>query len=106
MALAIIGLVQAVGVSKTVPNADGNFPDASRDFAGQGLANIASGFVQGLPIGGTMGETSVKHQRRRQNPFRQHFFRFRHHRCRAAAGQSGGIYRHAHHRRPADGGRV
>ncbi len=59
MALAIIGLVQAVGVSKTVPNADGNFPDASRDFAGQGLANIASGFVQGLPIGGTMGETSV-----------------------------------------------
>ncbi len=58
-ALAIIGLVQAVGVSKTVPNADGNFPDASRDFAGQGLANIASGFVQGLPIGGTMSETSV-----------------------------------------------
>lgn len=59
MALAIIGLVQAVGVSKTVPNSDGTFPDASRDFAGQGLANMASGLVQGLPIGGTMGETSV-----------------------------------------------
>ncbi len=59
LALAVIGLVQAVGVSKTVPNADGTFPDASRDFAGQGLANIANGFVQGLPIGGTMSETSV-----------------------------------------------
>lgn len=59
LALAVIGLVQAVGVSKTVPNADGNFPDVSRDFAGQGMANLASGLVQGLPIGGTMSETSV-----------------------------------------------
>lgn len=59
MALAIIGLVQAVGVSKTVPNVDGNFPDPSRDFAGQGLANLGSGLVQGLPIGGTMSETAV-----------------------------------------------
>lgn len=59
LALALIGLVQAVGVSKTVPNSDGNFPDASRDFAGQGLANIGSGLVGGLPIGGTMSETSV-----------------------------------------------
>lgn len=59
LALAIIGLVQAVGVSKTVPNSDGNFPDASRDFTGQGLANTANGFFQALPIGGTMSETSV-----------------------------------------------
>lgn len=59
LALAVIGLVQAVGVSKTVPNTDGNFPDVSRDFAGQGMANLASGLVQGLPIGGTMSETSV-----------------------------------------------
>ncbi|NJN55947.1 MAG: SulP family inorganic anion transporter [Anaerolineae bacterium] len=59
MALAIIGLVQAMGVSKTVPNSDGNFSNASRDFTGQGLANVANGFFQALPIGGTMSETSV-----------------------------------------------
>ncbi|UCC54261.1 MAG: SulP family inorganic anion transporter, partial [Anaerolineaceae bacterium] len=44
---------------KTVPNSDGNFPNVSRDFAGQGLANTANGFFQALPIGGTMSETSV-----------------------------------------------
>jgi SulP family sulfate permease len=59
IAVGLIGLVQAVGVSKTVPNSDGNFPNVSRDFAGQGLANTANGFFQALPIGGTMSETSV-----------------------------------------------
>lgn len=58
-AVAIIGLVQASGVSKSVPNPGGSYPDASRDFAAQGAANFASGFFQGMPIGGTMSETSV-----------------------------------------------
>jgi SulP family sulfate permease len=59
MAIGLVGLIQAAGVSKSVPNVDGNYPDASRDFTGQGLANTAAGVFQGLPIGGTMSETSV-----------------------------------------------
>lgn len=59
VAVSIIGLVQAAGVSKTVPNPDGNYSDVSRDFSGQGLANLASGFFGGMPIGGTMSETAV-----------------------------------------------
>jgi SulP family sulfate permease len=59
VAVGIIGLVQAAGVSKTVPNPDGQSSDVSRDFAGQGLANLASGFFRGMPIGGTMSETAV-----------------------------------------------
>jgi SulP family sulfate permease len=59
ISVAIIGLVQAAGVSKTVPNADGKFGDISRDFSGQGLANLSASLFQGLPIGGTMSETSV-----------------------------------------------
>lgn len=59
VAIGIIGLVQGAGVSKTVPNPDGTYADVSRDFAGQGLANLASGFFKGLPIGGTMSETAV-----------------------------------------------
>jgi SulP family sulfate permease len=58
-AVAVIGLVQASGVSKSVPNPDGNYPDVSRDFAAQGAGNIAAGFFQGMPVGGTMSETSV-----------------------------------------------
>jgi SulP family sulfate permease len=59
MAIGLVGLIQASGVSKSVPNPDGNYPDASRDFLGQGLANTASGIFKGMPIGGTMSETSV-----------------------------------------------
>lgn len=59
ISVALIGLIQAAGVSKTVPNADGSFSDASRDFVGQGAGNVVSGFFQGMPIGGTMSETSV-----------------------------------------------
>jgi SulP family sulfate permease len=58
-AVAIIGLVQASGVSKTVPNPDGEYSNVSRDFAGQGVANLVSGFFRGMPIGGTMSETAV-----------------------------------------------
>src|SRR5512136_2446897 len=59
IAVGIIGLVQASGVSKSVPNPDGNYPNASRDFMGQGAGNLAAGFFQGIPVGGTMGETAV-----------------------------------------------
>ena len=58
-ALAIIGLVQGVGVSKTIPNPDGGYPSISRDFSATGVANIAAGVFHGMPIGGTMSETAV-----------------------------------------------
>lgn len=58
-ALAIIGLVQGAGVSKTIPNPDGGYPDISRDFSAKGAANIASGLFQGMPVGGAMSETAV-----------------------------------------------
>ena len=59
IAVGIIGLVQASGVSKSVPNPDGNYPEVSRDFVGQGAGNFVAGFFQGIPVGGTMGETAV-----------------------------------------------
>ena len=58
-AVALVGLVQAAGVSKTVPNPDGRYPDVSRDFAGQGAANLLASLFKGMPIGGTMSETAV-----------------------------------------------
>ena len=59
IAIGIIGLVQGAGVGQSFPNPDGKYPDASRDFAGQGLANIAAGFFQGIPGGGSMSGTAV-----------------------------------------------
>jgi SulP family sulfate permease len=59
LAVGMIGLIQAAGVSQGVPNPDGNYPDASGDFSGQGIANLATGFLSGLPVGGSLGGTGV-----------------------------------------------
>ena len=59
LAISFIGLIQGAGVSQSIPNPDGNYPNTSRDFSGQGIANIATGFFSGLPVGGSLGGTSV-----------------------------------------------
>jgi SulP family sulfate permease len=59
LSVAIIGLVQGAGVSQAYPNPDGRFPDVSRDFLGQGAANIATGLVGGLPAGGSISGTAL-----------------------------------------------
>jgi sulfate permease, SulP family len=55
--VAIIGLVQGAGVSQGTPNPDGKYPDVSRDFLGQGLANLATSFVSGIPASGSISGT-------------------------------------------------
>ncbi|HEX5642654.1 MAG TPA: SulP family inorganic anion transporter [Thermoleophilia bacterium] len=57
--LVIIGLVQAAGISRTVPNADGSFGDTSRDFVGHGVANIFSGVFSGAVVGGSVQATAL-----------------------------------------------
>ncbi len=57
--VALIGLVQGAGVSQGTPNPDGKYPDVSRDFLGQGAANIATGFVGGVPAGGSVSGTAL-----------------------------------------------
>jgi SulP family sulfate permease len=57
--VAIIGLVQGAGVSQGTPNPDGRYPDVSRDFLGQGAANIATSLVGGVPAGGSVSGTAL-----------------------------------------------
>jgi sulfate permease, SulP family len=59
IALAFVGLVQGAAISQTVPNPDGTFPDASDDFRGQGIANVAAGLLRGMPVGGSMSATAI-----------------------------------------------
>lgn len=59
VAIAIIGLVQGAGVSQSFPNPDGKYPNMSRDFIGQGLANVATSLWQGIPAGGSMSGTAL-----------------------------------------------
>ena len=51
IAIGIIGIVQGAGVSQTFPNPDGKFSDVSRDFLGQGVANLAAAsFAASRPV--------------------------------------------------------
>ena len=57
--LAFVGLVQGAGITANFPNPDGRYPDASRDFVGQGVGNLVAGTFQGMPVGGSMSATSI-----------------------------------------------
>jgi SulP family sulfate permease len=59
LAVAVVIAVQAVGVSQSVPNPAGARASTSRDFAAMGLANAASGFLRGLPVGGSLSATAL-----------------------------------------------
>ena len=59
LSLAFVGLVQGAAISADFPNPDGRYPDASRDFIGQGAANVIAGIFRGMPVGGSMSATSL-----------------------------------------------
>lgn len=59
LSLAFVGLVQGAGVSANFPEPDGTYPDASRDFVGQGVANVASGVLRGMPVGGSVSASTL-----------------------------------------------
>jgi sulfate permease, SulP family len=59
LSLAIIGLVQGAGISRSVPNADDSLGDPSRDFVSQGAANAAGALFGGGPVGGSVQATAL-----------------------------------------------
>jgi SulP family sulfate permease len=59
VSVALVVLVQGVGVSQTVPNPDGERTSVRRDLIAQGAANVASGLVHGLPVGGSLSATAL-----------------------------------------------
>ncbi|MEZ5144314.1 MAG: SulP family inorganic anion transporter [Acidimicrobiales bacterium] len=59
VSLAFVGLVQGAGISANFTNPDGRYPDASRDFVGQGVANVAAGVFQGMPVGGSVSASAL-----------------------------------------------
>jgi SulP family sulfate permease len=59
VAIGILGLVNGAGVSQSFPNPDGKFSDVSRDFLGQGAANLATGFFSGIPAGASNSGTAL-----------------------------------------------
>ena len=59
LAIALLSLVQSAGISQTVFQPDGSRPDISRDFIGQGVANLVGSFFQSMPSGGSLSRTAI-----------------------------------------------
>ena len=59
LSLTFVGLIQGAAISASFPNPDGSFPNASRDFIGQGAANVIAGVFQGMPVGGSMSASAL-----------------------------------------------
>jgi len=59
LALAILGLVQTAALSQSLKEKDDRIPDASREFVGQGLANMTGALFQNMPSSGSLSRTAV-----------------------------------------------
>ena len=57
--LAFVGLVQGAGISAVYGTADGRRADVSRDFVGQGVANVACAVTGGMPVGGSASASAI-----------------------------------------------
>lgn len=59
VAVALVALAQAAGISAAVPNPDGGRTNMNGDFLAQGAANVAGGLFGALPAGGSLSRTGV-----------------------------------------------
>jgi len=59
IALSVVAIVQGSAVSKSYVNPDGHYPDIDKDLVGQGIANIATGIFQGIPVCGSFSGTAL-----------------------------------------------
>lgn len=59
LAIAILGIVEALSIAKTLASAKGDSIDGNQEFLGQGLANIAAGLFSGIPGSGSFTRSAV-----------------------------------------------
>ncbi|MGC9333584.1 MAG: SulP family inorganic anion transporter [Anaerolineae bacterium] len=59
LAIAAIGLVEAMSIARSISGSSGQRLDSNQEFVGQGLANIAAGFLSGYPSSGSLTRSAV-----------------------------------------------
>ncbi|NIP23143.1 MAG: SulP family inorganic anion transporter, partial [Phycisphaerae bacterium] len=59
LAVGAIGLVETLAISRSIANQTGQRLDSNQEFVGQGLANIAVGFLSGYPVAGSFSRSAV-----------------------------------------------
>ncbi len=61
LAVAVIGLVEAMSIARAITAKSGDRIDANQEFVGQGLANIAAGLYSGYTCSGSFTRTAVNY---------------------------------------------
>jgi len=59
LAVAVIGLVEAMSIARSVAARTGQRIDSNQEFVGQGMANIFCGFFSGYAVSGSFVRTAV-----------------------------------------------
>ena len=59
LAVAAIIVVQGAGVSEVARAKEPGAPPVNGDVIAEGLGNLASGLLRGIPVGGSLGQTAV-----------------------------------------------
>ncbi|WP_340540754.1 SulP family inorganic anion transporter [Nocardioides sp. GXZ039] len=59
LSLALVCTVQGAGVSAGLPNPGSRQPDPSRDVVGQGVGNLVSALLRGMPVGGSLSASMI-----------------------------------------------
>jgi SulP family sulfate permease len=62
MAVAALGLIEAVAASQTLARRSGDRLDNNQEFFGQGLANVVAGLFSGYPVSGSFTRSALARQ--------------------------------------------
>ena len=57
--IALVGFAEAAAISRTFAAQDRATWSPDREFVSQGVANLASGFSGGFPVGGSFSRSSI-----------------------------------------------
>jgi SulP family sulfate permease len=73
LAVAAIGLVEATSIARSLASQSGQRLDSNQEFVGQGLANIACGFLSGHACSGSFNRSALSYEARAQTPLANAF---------------------------------
>lgn len=59
LAIAILGIVEALSIAKSISSSSGQRIDGNQEFIGQGLSNISSAFFSSIPGSGSFTRSAV-----------------------------------------------
>lgn len=62
VACAVLSLIESSSVARAIAGRTGDVIDSSREFFGQGMANLAAGLFSGYPVSGSLGRSALNEQ--------------------------------------------